>query len=84
MWSINKREKAGGQMTHDCFESADLLFLSYHTSPSTASPTDRIIRVFAVYDAFHDSAEEGDAPSVGHNGAIWVIISRVKPDSLTG
>ena len=70
-------------MTHDCFESADLLFLSYDTSPSTTSPTDGLGGVFAVYDTFHDSAEESDAPSVGYNGTIRVVISRVKPDSLT-
>ena len=70
-------------MTHDCFESADLLFLGYHASPSTTPSTDRLIRVFAVYDAFHDPAEESNAPSVSHDRAIRVIIGRVEPDSLT-
>jgi hypothetical protein len=70
-------------MTHDRFESADLLFLSYHTSPSTTPSTDRFGRVFTVYDTFHDSAEESNTSSVGDDGAVRIVISRVESDSLT-
>jgi hypothetical protein len=68
--------------THDCFESADLLFLSYHASPSTTFPTDRVIRVFAVDDTFHDFAKESNALSIGKDGTIWVVVGRVELDSL--
>jgi hypothetical protein len=67
----------------NCFESADFLLLSYDASPSTASPTDGLSRVFAVYDTFHDSAEESNALSIGNNGAIRVIVGGVEPDSFT-
>jgi hypothetical protein len=74
----------GCDATHDCFESADLLFLSYHTSSTTTSSTDRIIRVFAVYDTFHNLAKESNALSIGSNCTIWVVVSRVELDSLAG
>jgi hypothetical protein len=72
----------GRNETHDCLESADLLFLGYHASPSTTFPTDGLIGVFAVDDTFHDFAEKSNALSIGNDGAIWVVISRVELDSL--
>ena len=70
--------------THDRFESADLLFLSYHASPSTTFLTNRVIRVLAVDDTFHDFAKESNALSISKDGPIWVVVGRVELDSLAG
>jgi hypothetical protein len=41
------------------------------------------MRVFTVYDTFHDFAEEGNALSIGDNGAIRVVVRRIELDSFT-
>jgi len=82
----NNKNKGGAGKgdTHDGLEPADFLFLSYHASPSTTSSTGGFIRVFTVYDTFHDFAEEGNALSIRDNGAIRVVVRRVELDSFTG
>lgn len=79
----NKGKSRGESNTHDSLESADFLFLSYHASPSTTFSTDGFMRVFTVYDTFHDFAEEGNALSIGDHGAIRVIVRRIELDSFT-
>lgn len=39
--------------------------------------------VFTVYDTFHDSAEEGNALSIGDDGTIRVVVRRIELDSFT-
>lgn len=67
----------------DCFKPSNLLFLGNNASSSTSSSTNRISRVFAAHDTLHDFTEEGDALSVGNNGAVWVVVSRVELYSFT-
>jgi len=43
---------------------------------------DGFIRVFTVYDTFHDFAEESNALSIGNNGTIRVVVGRVELDSF--
>jgi hypothetical protein len=81
--SENKGKSMRKSSTHNSLESADFLLLSYHASPSTTSSTDGFMRVFTVYDTFHDFAEEGNALSIGDNGAIRVVVRRIELDSFT-
>jgi hypothetical protein len=41
------------------------------------------MRVFTVYDTFHDLTEEGNALSIGDNGAIRVVVRRIELDGFT-
>jgi hypothetical protein len=76
-------DKIGGEsITHNSLESADFLLLSYYASPSATFSTDGFMRVFTVYDTFHDFTEEGNALSIGDNGAIRVIVRRIELDSF--
>jgi hypothetical protein len=79
----NKVKSRRERSTHNSLESADFLLLSYHASPSTTSSTDGFMSVFTVYDTFHDSAEEGNALSIGDDGAIRVVVRRIELDSFT-
>ena len=82
--TMRPRVKVGkSNNTHDGLEPADFLLLSHYAPPSTTSSTDGFTRVFTVYDTFHNFAEEGNALSIGDNGAIWVVIRRIKLDSFT-
>lgn len=65
----------------DSLQTSDFIFLSSHTSASSATCLGTIV---AASDVLHDLAQEGDTARVGIDGGFWVVVCCIELYCLPG